>query len=99
MAVDMAKEKLITREGDRPNQGGGYPEALLSRYRSYRAKAELAKKKVTNGMNAVTGAASGKAAFSAQKAEEMALDGQKVILVQHGASPEDVGGMFRRGSC
>ncbi len=40
------------------------------------------------------GAAVGKAVFTAQAAEEWAARGEKVILVRHETSPEDVGGMF-----
>ena len=36
----------------------------------------------------------GKAVFTAQAAEEWAARGEKVILVRHETSPEDVGGMF-----
>src|ERR1700722_17654460 len=48
----------------------------------------------TTGSNAVPGAAAGKALFSAQEAENWAARGEKVILVRHETSPEDVGGMY-----
>src|SRR4029077_11158300 len=48
---------------------------------------------LATGINAVPGAAVGKVVFSAQKAEEWAARGEKVILVRRETSPEDVGGM------
>src|SRR6202051_5033213 len=58
------------------------------------ARPELAKRKLATGINAVPGAAVGKAVFSAEEAEHMAQAGEKVILVRRETSPEDVGGMF-----
>ena len=49
--------------------------------------------RVAGGINAVPGAASGKVVFTAAEAEEMAKNGEKVILVRKETSPEDVGGM------
>ncbi len=48
---------------------------------------------LATGINAVPGAACGKVALSAEKAEAMARHGDKVILVRKETSPEDVGGM------
>ena len=53
----------------------------------------LASKVLATGINAVPGAAVGKVVFSAQRAEEWAERGEKVILVRRETSPEDVGGM------
>ncbi len=50
-------------------------------------------RKLTSGLNAGPGAASGKIVFSADHAEEMAQKKEKVILVRHETSPEDIGGM------
>ena len=55
--------------------------------------AELGRRRLAQGINAVPGAASGQVAFSAEKAEQMAADGKQVILVRKETSPEDVGGM------
>ena len=44
-------------------------------------------------MPASPGAAVGKVVFTADKAEEMAKKGEKVILVRKETSPEDIGGM------
>ena len=57
-------------------------------------RADLGKRKLTEGINAVPGAASGRVVFTAHEAEEWAARGEKVILVRRETSPEDVGGMF-----
>ncbi len=54
---------------------------------------ELARRRLTSGINAVPGAASGRIVFSADAAEEQAARGEAVILVRKETSPEDVGGM------
>jgi pyruvate,orthophosphate dikinase len=54
---------------------------------------ELRRRLLAEGINAVPGAASGRAAFSAKEAEQMARQGEPVILVRKETSPEDVGGM------
>jgi pyruvate,orthophosphate dikinase len=58
------------------------------------AKIELKQRYLASGINAVPGAAVGKAVFTAQAAEEWAKRGEKVILLRRETSPEDVGGMF-----
>ena len=58
------------------------------------SRADLAKRQLAAGINAVPGAAVGKAVFSAEEAEAMVQAGEKVILVRRETSPEDVGGMF-----
>jgi pyruvate,orthophosphate dikinase len=95
MAVDMAKEGLITKdeaiERIKPEDVDRlfYPVIDPSV-----PQAELAKRRLASGINAVPGAAAGKAVFSAEEAEAMAAKGEKVILVRRETSPEDVGGMF-----
>jgi pyruvate,orthophosphate dikinase len=54
---------------------------------------QLKDAKLATGINAVPGAAAGKAVFNAAEAEEMAELGDKVILIRKETSPEDVGGM------
>src|SRR5262249_18462246 len=56
-------------------------------------RAELDKRRMAAGINAVPGAASGRIVFSASEAERAAAEGKKVILVRKETSPEDVGGM------
>jgi pyruvate, orthophosphate dikinase len=95
MAVDMAREGLISKEEAilriKPEdiERLFYPVIDQSVPR-----AELARRKLASGINAVPGAAVGKAVFTAHEAEEWAREGQKVILVRRETSPEDVGGMF-----
>src|SRR6202021_159749 len=55
---------------------------------------EFQTRKIAEGINAVPGAAVGKAVFTAAEAEEGASKGEKVILVRRETSPEDVGGMY-----
>ncbi len=55
---------------------------------------EFQTRKIAEGINAVPGAAVGKAVFTAAEAEEWASKGEKVILVRRETSPEDVGGMY-----
>jgi pyruvate, orthophosphate dikinase len=95
MAADMAKEGLITKEEAISRIKAEDIERLFYPViDSSVPKAELAKRKMATGINAVPGAASGKAVFTAEEAEEMAAKGEKVILVRRETSPEDVGGMF-----
>jgi pyruvate,orthophosphate dikinase len=95
MAVDMANEGLISKDEaiDRVKAEDierlFYPVIDVSVPRP-----ELAKRKLGEGINAVPGAAVGRAIFSAPEAEEWAARGEKVILVRRETSPEDVGGMF-----
>ena len=57
------------------------------------SKDDLKRAKLTEGINAVPGAACGKVVFTAREAEELAERGEDVILVRKETSPEDVGGM------
>ncbi|RJP35662.1 MAG: pyruvate, phosphate dikinase [Phycisphaerales bacterium] len=56
-------------------------------------RAELDRRRMGEGINAVPGAAGGEVVFTAAEAEERAAAGAKVILVRKETSPEDVGGM------
>jgi pyruvate,orthophosphate dikinase len=58
-----------------------------------RKKAIAEKRLVAKGLAAGPGGASGKAVFSAEKAEELAARGEKVVLVRQETSPEDIRGM------
>src|SRR5882757_6486842 len=94
IAVDMAKEGLITTEEAILRVKPEDIERLF--YPVIDAKVDkksLSSKIVATGINAVPGSAVGKVVFSAQKAEEWAERGEKVILVRRETSPEDVGGM------
>jgi pyruvate,orthophosphate dikinase len=94
MAMDMANEKLITKEEAvlrvKPEdiQRLFYPviDSKVDR-KSLQAKI------LAHGIDAVPGAAVGRVTFTAADAEEWADRGEKVILVRRETSPEDVGGM------
>ncbi len=91
MAVDMVKEKLITKE---EAIGRIQPEDIERLfYPQLDAKTAKTATKIANGINAVPGAASGKVVFNAADAEALAAKGEKVLLVRKETSPEDVGGM------
>jgi pyruvate,orthophosphate dikinase len=95
MAVDMKNEGLIKLEEalerikDEDVERLFYPvlDPALPR-------TEFQARKIAEGINAVPGAAVGKAVFTAAEAEEWAAKGEKVILVRRETSPEDVGGMY-----
>lgn len=94
IAVDMANEKLISKQEALLRIKPEDIERLF--YPVIDAKVDkksLSSKILATGINAVPGAAVGKVVFSAQKAEEWAERGEKVILVRRETSPEDVGGM------
>lgn len=93
IAVDLVKEKLITKEDavlrlkDKDIEGIFYPVIDPSQ------KAALKANYVVSGIDAVPGAAAGKVVFDAKTAELWASQGKNVILVRKETSPEDVGGM------
>src|ERR1700687_4730840 len=94
IAVDMANEKLITREEALLRIKSEDIERLFYPVIDSKVdKKSLANRIIATGINAVPGAAVGKVVFSAQEAEEWAAKGEKVILVRRETSPEDVGGM------
>jgi pyruvate,orthophosphate dikinase len=94
IAVDMAGEKLITKDEALLRVKPEDIERLFYPVIDSKIdKRALTSKILATGINAVPGAAVGKVVFSAQKAEEWAARGEKVILVRRETSPEDVGGM------
>ncbi|HEY4879071.1 MAG TPA: pyruvate, phosphate dikinase [Candidatus Acidoferrales bacterium] len=95
IAVDMVGEKLITVQEALERVKAEDVERLFYPVIDPRTeRADLRQQLFTTGNNAVPGAAAGKAVFSAQEAERWAANGEKVILVRHETSPEDVGGMY-----
>jgi pyruvate, orthophosphate dikinase len=95
IAVDMVNEKLIKVEEALERIKSEDIERLF--YPVIDPKAlhgDLKRRLFVTGNNAVPGAAVGKAIFSAHEAEAWAARGEKVILVRHETSPEDVGGMY-----
>ena len=94
IAVDMVSEKLIKVEEALERIKPEDVERLFYPVLDPKlARTELASRKLAEGINAVPGAAVGKAVFTAHEAEEWAARGEKVILVRQETSPEDVGGM------
>jgi pyruvate, orthophosphate dikinase len=95
MAVDMTNEKLIKVEEALERIKSEDIERLFYPVLDPKlARGELASRKLAEGINAVPGAAVGKAVFTAEAAEQWAAGGEKVILVRRETSPEDVGGMY-----
>jgi pyruvate,orthophosphate dikinase len=95
IAVDMTKEGLISREEAIRRINSEDIERLFYPVLDPSVpKDELARRKIAEGINAVPGAAAGRAVFTAEEAEAREKKGQKVILVRRETSPEDVGGMF-----
>jgi pyruvate, orthophosphate dikinase len=94
IAVDMANEKLITKEEAIQRIKPEDIERLFYPVIDSKVdKKSLESRVLVTGINAVPGAAVGKVVFSAHEAEEWTERGEKVILVRRETSPEDVGGM------
>ncbi len=95
IAVDMVREKLISKEDAllriEPDQLNQLLRPIFDPEEKRKAIDEG--KLLAKGLNAGPGAASGKVAFTAQDAEKMAAKGDKVILVRIETSPEDIKGM------
>ena len=94
IAVDMANEKLIsTKEAISRVKPEDIERLFYPVIDTSVPRKELESRKIAEGINAVPGAAVGKAVFTAEDAEHWAEKGEKVILVRRETSPEDVGGM------
>ena len=95
MAVEMVKEKLITKEEAisriEPNQLNQLLRPVFDNKEKQKAISEG--RLLAKGLNAGPGAASGKIALNAQDAVLMAVSGDQVILVRIETSPEDIKGM------
>lgn len=92
IACDMVREGLIDeKEALLRTPAKDLSQLLLP---SFDPKAAEEATLLTTGLNASPGAAVGKLAFTAHEAEERAAAGEKVILVRHETSPEDVNGMW-----
>src|SRR2546423_12989991 len=68
-------------------------EELSKRVISERAAGEA--KPIARGLNASPGAATGRAVFSADEAQDWAERGERVILVRRETTPDDYHGMIR----
>ena len=89
IAVDMVREKLITKKEAVLRIDPNILNTLL--HPTLNDKAE--KKIITSGLPASPGAASGKVTFSADEAERLKEQQQSAILVRVETSPEDINGM------
>jgi len=91
MAVDMVGEGLITKDEAISRIKATDIEGVFYHSLDYSKLGDL--KPFVSGIPAVPGASVGIVSLSAEKAEEYEKAGEKVILVRHETSPEDVGGM------
>jgi len=94
IAADMVQEGLIKREQAIERiQAQDIERLFYPVIASSVPRQELLQHKICTGINAVPGAAVGRAVFLASEAEEWAKKGERVVLVRRETSPEDVGGM------
>lgn len=91
IAVDLFRERLITKEEALLKVSPESLNQLLHKQLDPKSKRE--KKLIAKGLPASPGAAVGRVVFSAEKAFDMAQEGEKVILVRTETSPEDIEGM------
>jgi len=91
MAVDMVKEKLITKEQAVQRVSPDQLDQLLHPMIDPKMRRSL--KSLAKGLNASPGAATGQMVFTADEAEEWVKKGHKVLLVRRETSPDDIGGM------
>ncbi len=91
IAADMVDEGIISEQEALARIEPAHVDQLLRDQFDPRAKEQAAK--ITAGLNASPGAAVGKAVFNADRAFEMAQQGEKVVLVRIETSPDDFHGM------
>ena len=89
IAVDMVKEKLITKEEALLRLEPRQIDQLLHPVIDPKAKLDV----IAKGLPASPGAATGAAVFHADKAVEWSTEGKDVILVRKETSPDDIHGM------
>ncbi|MCK8828066.1 pyruvate, phosphate dikinase [Natroniella acetigena] len=90
IAADMAEEGLIDREQALLRVEPEHVEKVLHRQIDPEAEIEV----IAKGLPASPGAAAGKVIFSADKAEKVAENGEKVVLVSLETTPEDIHGVL-----
>lgn len=91
MAMDMLKEKLITKEMAIIRVTPSQLDELL--HPIIDPKAEMAHRPLVKGLPAGPGGANGQIVFNANDAVVWRKSGKKVILVREETNPEDVEGM------
>ena len=89
IAVDMAKERLITQKEALKRVA---PENLGQLLRPS-FDPEASRDVIAKGLPASPGAATGRVVFHAEDAEKENAAGSRVVLVRTETSPEDIGGM------
>jgi len=89
IAVDMVKEKLITKKTAVMRVEPEQLDRLLHPHFDPKAKRDV----IASGLPASPGAAVGQVVFTADVAEAWRDKKKKVILVREETSPEDIGGM------
>ncbi|MEM3399936.1 MAG: pyruvate, phosphate dikinase [Candidatus Micrarchaeia archaeon] len=89
IAVEMVKEKLITKEEAVMRVDPAQIDKLLHRQIDPKAKVNV----IAKGLPASPGAAAGHVVFDADLAEEKGKSGEKVILVRPETTPEDIHGI------
>ncbi|HLX57760.1 MAG TPA: pyruvate, phosphate dikinase [Ktedonobacteraceae bacterium] len=96
VAVDMVEEGLISeQEAIKRVEPLQVYQLLLPRFdEEEKKKAEKEGRLLAKGLNASPGAASGKAIFTADYAEQLGKTGTPVVLVRPETSPDDVHGML-----
>lgn len=92
IAVDLVNEKISTKEAAILKVSAEDIDNLLHPVFVKTAISE--KTPIAKGLPASPGAAVGKIVFSANRAKEMTLQGDKVVLVRLETSPEDIEGMM-----
>ncbi|OPL09917.1 MAG: pyruvate, phosphate dikinase [Firmicutes bacterium ML8_F2] len=90
VAVDMVREGLI----DRPRALQRIEPDQLDQLLHWRIDPDVKKNVIAKGLPASPGAASGKVVFDADRAQEMAQDGEKVLLVRPETTPDDIHGII-----
>ncbi|MBI4715210.1 MAG: pyruvate, phosphate dikinase, partial [Nitrospirae bacterium] len=89
IAVEMVSEGLIDREAAVMRVAPEQLDQILHPMIDPRAKIHV----VAKGLPASPGAAVGRAVFTAEEAERLSREGERVVLVRAETSPEDIGGM------
>lgn len=89
IAIEMVEEGLITKEQAIMRMDANTLDALLHPSLDPKAKKNI----ITKGIAASPGAAAGKVVFTADDAVAWKEKGEKVVLVRHETSPEDIHGM------
>jgi len=89
IAHDMAEEGVISEEVALLRVEGDQVEKILHKHIDPDAEVD----KITSGLNASPGAASGKVVFDTDEAALRGDDGEKIILVRPETTPEDIHGL------